>query len=250
MPKAKTEQASATPTTAPVAAATWRHIDELSPWAKNPRVNEKAIPKVERSIRRFGFPTVMTVRAETGELVAGHTRQLAMRAILAADPEFTLVGAPGPGFVPVREHQFASDAEAHAFAVADNRLAEEAEWDDARLHDVAAEVLASGEFDDISVLGFDDDEAARILAEPEIPMEPEGDGTPDAAGPSTPTGPHASPDPANAPAPSTVRMVQLFLDDTTQPEFMEHVKTLAARYGTKNVTETVLEVVKRAAQEL
>lgn len=245
----KIDQASATTTPAPVAAATWRHISQLIPWEKNPRVNEKAVPKVARSIRRFGFPTVMTTRTETGELVAGHTRLLAMQAILAEEPEFTLADAPGPGYVPVREHQFASDAEAHAFAVADNRLAEEAEWDDQRLHDVAAEVLASGEFDDINVLGFDDDEAARILAEPEIAMEPE---TPEASGPqapSTPTGPHASPDAGSPPAPSTVRMVQLFLDDTTQPQFMADMKVLAEKYATKNVTETVLEAIKRAVAE-
>lgn len=44
---------------------------------------------------------------------------------------------------------------------------------------------------------------------------------------------------------STVKMVQLFLDDLTQPLFMEHIKVLAEQWGTKNVTDTVLEAVRR-----
>jgi ParB-like nuclease domain len=45
---------------------------------------------------------------------------------------------------------------------------------------------------------------------------------------------------------SSVRMVQLFLDDTTQPVFLADVHKLADEWGTKNVTDTVLEAIRRA----
>lgn len=164
-------------------AASWRKLRDLIPWAKNPRANDAAVPKVAASIRRFGFPTTLVANADTGELVAGHTRTRALESILALDPSFTLTGSPGPGYVPVREHWFASEADAHAYALADNRLAEEAEWDEVRLREVAAEIIGAGILDEdeggLAVLGFDHEEVAFLLDE-----------QPDA---STPGAPHASP---------------------------------------------------------
>jgi hypothetical protein len=46
-----------------------------------------------------------------------------------------------------------------------------------------------------------------------------------------------------APA-SHVRMVQLFFNTNTQPEFMQLVERVAARFGTTNPTDTVLEVLR------
>lgn len=51
---------------------------------------------------------------------------------------------------------------------------------------------------------------------------------------------------AEAP-PSTVRMVNLFLNETTIVEFTKLVADLGKRYETKNVTDTVLEALRRGA---
>lgn len=52
-------------------------------------------------------------------------------------------------------------------------------------------------------------------------------------------------DPATPP-PSGVRMVQLFLDETNIAEFQKWTMTLSENYGTENITDTVMETLKRA----
>ncbi len=47
---------------------------------------------------------------------------------------------------------------------------------------------------------------------------------------------------------SNVKMVQIFLDDKPHPEFTEAIRRLAVVYKTKDVTETVLEAIRRAAR--
>lgn len=203
-----------TPKPAPAAQpppAVWKHIDELTPWADNPRKNDPAVPALVRSVLRFGFPTVCTEDAATGMLTAGHTRVKALRAILTGKPrvtlddgtplkrnaKFTLAGAPGPGFVPVRVHRFASPAEARAYALADNRLGELSEWDDDKLKAAVADILAGDDggdiaFDGAAMLhdaGFADDDPVMAAALADLQR--------DAATPGpvkTPTGAHASPD--------------------------------------------------------
>jgi hypothetical protein len=45
---------------------------------------------------------------------------------------------------------------------------------------------------------------------------------------------------------SAVRMVQLYLDGTTHPELMEMVDDLSQRFGTNNITQTVMSAVRYA----
>lgn len=166
-------------------AAVWLHLSGLELWVKNPRVNDAAVPKVAASIREFGFPTALVLNDATGQLVAGHTRVKAMCAILAETPDFTLAGSPGPGYVPARRHVFRDEAHAMAYAIADNRLSEEAVWDDALLREHANALVDEGDSLLLSIAGFDDEELAGILAEPVI--------GPDLRDPATPSGSHASP---------------------------------------------------------
>lgn len=114
----------------------WVPLADVKKWDKNPRDNRAAIPKVAASIRRFGVVSAPVVWTSQGRLVAGHTRVAAMELILSTDPEFVPVGAPAgtrPGLVPIRFHEFASEAEATAYAIADNRLGELAQWDSEKL---------------------------------------------------------------------------------------------------------------------
>ncbi len=56
-------------------AAVWVDPSDLKPWAKNPRKNDgKPVEQVVDSIRRFGFASPIIARAETREVIAGHTR--------------------------------------------------------------------------------------------------------------------------------------------------------------------------------
>ena len=111
----------------------WRHYETLKRWEKNPRKNQAAVPRVARSIKRFGFVAPVVIWIGGDRMVAGDTRLLAMREIMTEDPSFTPKGAPGPGMVRVVFHDFDSEEDANAYAVADNRLNEIADWDDAML---------------------------------------------------------------------------------------------------------------------
>lgn len=63
--------------------------------------------------------------------VRGHRRRLALRSIWEASPSFTLPGAPGPGFVPVRFRGGTWEGHdgAEGDALADNREQENGAWD-------------------------------------------------------------------------------------------------------------------------
>ncbi len=111
----------------------WVHVDELKPWEKNPRKNDPAVPKVMASIREFGFVAPIVVWRGGNRMVAGHTRLKAMRALLKEDEAFTAKGAPGPAMVRVVFHEFESEAQADAYALADNKLGMVAAWDDSLL---------------------------------------------------------------------------------------------------------------------
>src|SRR5512144_1197610 len=91
-------------------AAYWSPISTLQKWAKNPRKNDHAVPRVARSIRKYGFVAPVVVWQSQGRLVAGHTRIAAYEAILQEEPGFVPRDAPGPGLVPVRLHEFVDEA--------------------------------------------------------------------------------------------------------------------------------------------
>jgi len=52
------------------------------------------------------------------------------------------------------------------------------------------------------------------------------------------------------PPPSGVRMVQLFLDESNIGEFQDACTKLAEEYATENITDTVMEAVRRASASL
>ncbi len=127
-------------------AADWIAPTQLKPWADNPRENEQAVSVVVASIKRFGFTAPILVRKSNNEVIAGHTR-LKAALILGLDR------------VPVRFLNL-SEGEAHALALADNKIGELADWSDGS-HDVLRE-LASVDVD-LEGLGFSDDEVADLF---------------------------------------------------------------------------------------
>ena len=140
------------------AAAEWVEIEWLTPWDANPRINEGTISKVMQSITAFGFGAPIVARKANGEIIAGHTRYAAAVRMKMAK-------------VPVRYLDI-SAKHAHMLALADNKLGEDAEWDQAKLAKVLrelkageggdADLLAAG-FAEVNVDGQPDVEDSRIV---------------------------------------------------------------------------------------
>jgi DNA modification methylase len=130
-------------------AAVWVKVEELVPWTQNPRKNEAAAKKVRESIERFGFGAPLLVRKANNQIIAGHTRFLAAKALSIRE-------------VPVRFMDL-SEEDSQLLALADNKLTEITEWDETLLATVLQELKAQ----DVDVLasGFDQDEIDRLLAE-------------------------------------------------------------------------------------
>lgn len=141
-----------TPADDDTAAAHWVDVATLREWAQNPRKNDKAVAEVAKSIRRFGWGAPIVANKRDGEIIAGHTRyQAALRLKLTK--------------VPVRWVDL-DPADAHALALADNRIGEVATWDDDRLRDVLRDLRAA---DDslLADLGFSDSELRGLLGDVE-----------------------------------------------------------------------------------
>lgn len=126
-------------------AAEWVPIEKLLPWVKNPRKNEPAVAPVAESIRTFGFGAPIVARRQNFEVIAGHTRLKAAKVL-------------GLKTVPVRFMDLTDD-EAHKLAIADNKLNELADWDKLGL----AGLLGDMSKEDATLLGFDEDELAKLL---------------------------------------------------------------------------------------
>jgi hypothetical protein len=124
-------------------------VDKLIPWARNPRTHSDAqITQIAASIAEFGFNNPILVDSAAG-IVAGHGRLLAARKL-------------GLTEVPVIVLDHLSEAQKRAYVIADNKLAENAGWDDEMLR-IEIEALQNESFD-VSLLGFEDVELARLLA--------------------------------------------------------------------------------------
>jgi ParB-like chromosome segregation protein Spo0J len=147
-----------------LAAAYWTPITELSKWTKNPRKNDKAVPRVARSIRKWGFVAPVVVWESKKRLVAGHTRIAALESILKEAPGFVPRDAPGTALVPVRFHEFTDETEANAYALADNKLNEIATWDDEGLAQILADIRTSDSLL-LEETGFSDAELRNLLGD-------------------------------------------------------------------------------------
>lgn len=142
-----------------------KEIEKIIPYARNPRKNEAAIDKVAASIKEFGWRQPIVVDQEM-VVIAGHTRLQAAKRL-------------GMDKVPVHVAEGLTDAQIKAYRLADNRSAQEAEWD----IDLLALELGELEGIDISLTGFDKDEIDKYLAlgdigegltdENEVPETPE-----------------------------------------------------------------------------
>ncbi len=127
-----------------------RPVAELRAHPGNARVHGAAqIEQIKASMLAFGFTNPLLVD-EAGVLIAGHGR---LEAALAL----------GIGKVPTIVLRHLSAAQKEALRLADNRIAENATWDQALLRDALAVVQAAPDLD-LAALGFSAAELDDILA--------------------------------------------------------------------------------------
>ena len=117
-----------------------KKIGEIKPYEKNPRKNDNAVDAVASSISQFGFKNPIVIDGNN-VIICGHTRYKAAQKL-------------GLDVVPCVVASDLTDEQIKAYRLADNKVAELAEWD----IDLLGEEL-DGIFDiDMSDFGFDIEE--------------------------------------------------------------------------------------------
>lgn len=129
----------------------YKTTKELIPYEKNPRNNKNAIDKVAASIKEFGFNNPIIIDSND-VIIAGHTRLLAAEKI-------------GIKEVPTVQVGDLSEEQIRAFRIADNKVAEIAEWDIGLLT-AELEDLQSMSYD-IELTGFDLSEFNGLMTKEE-----------------------------------------------------------------------------------
>lgn len=125
-----------------------KKLEELKPYEHNPRKNDDAVQFVKNSIKRFGFKVPIIITAD-GEIVAGHTRYKASQEL-------------GLKTVPCVVADDLTPKEVKAFRIADNKVADQAYWDDDMLGDELKDFM-----DDIDMMdfGFGDFELTMLTSD-------------------------------------------------------------------------------------
>lgn len=139
-------------------------ISKVIPYENNPRKNDEAVKYVANSIKEFGFKQPIVCDAD-GVIIAGHTRYKAAQSL-------------GLKTVPVVYADDLTAEQVQAYRLADNKVAEFAEWD----FDLLGEELDGllnidmGEFgfdiDDFGISDISDGEAEEDDFKAEPPSEP------------------------------------------------------------------------------
>ena len=143
-------------------------LSSIKPYENNPRkLSETAIEKVAMSLKEYGFRQPIVVD-KNRVIVAGHTRYRASKKL-------------GLKQVPVSVIDNLTEEQINAYRIADNRTAEESEWD-SELLKMEIKELEAKDFK-LDLLGFNEDQLNDILFEekqgltdedevPETPEEP------------------------------------------------------------------------------
>lgn len=152
----------------------------------------------------------------------------------------TMAAALALGWTDLAVVTFTDPKLARAYAIADNRTAELATWDQTVLADALRSFEADGV--DLAAVGFDAAEAAAIIA-----RAFEGPTT-DADPPTTPIeAPDAAGDEPTGLPTGQVRVVQLHLTPDQHTAFKKAIRKLA-KDGHKDVTAAVMSALKQATR--
>lgn len=139
-------------------------LASLSHDPRNARTHSpEQIAQLKASIMRFGF-TNPALYDDEGVLVAGHGRAAALAELFDEGAAVRLPNGAtlAPGHIPAVNCTGWSEAERRAYALADNKLALNAGWDeDALRREITA--LMDQDPDIVGVAGFADDDVAALL---------------------------------------------------------------------------------------
>jgi DNA modification methylase len=134
----------------PAAQVEMWQVADLVPYARNARQHPaEQIDQIAASMARFGFTIPMLV-AEDGTIIAGHGRLMAAAQL-------------GLSEVPVMVARGWSEEDQRLYALADNRLAEIAEWDPEMLRLEIEDLRTDFGIEDFGLIGFSADDLADIL---------------------------------------------------------------------------------------
>jgi DNA modification methylase len=142
----------------------YRSIDSLIPYARNARSHsDEQVAQIAASIAEFGWTNPILTDGERG-VIAGHGRLLAARKLGLKD-------------VPVIELSHLTPLQKKAYILADNRLAENAGWDQDLLRLELGELKLADV--DLELLGFGADELNALLADDDTEGKTDDDKIPD-----------------------------------------------------------------------
>lgn len=150
-----------------------RNLDDLIPYINNARTHsDSQVAQIAASLIEFGWTNPILTNGNSG-IAAGHGRLMAAKKVRDS-------GAQIPNWedvnkAPTIDLAHLSKTQIKAYIIADNKLAENAGWDDELLK-IELEELKLDEFD-LSTLGFNDDELEKLLSG--ITEEEEGLSDPD-----------------------------------------------------------------------
>ena len=148
-------------------------VDEITPYENNPRINEGAVEQLARIIEQLGFRNPAVLNKDK-VVIEGHTRLLAVKKL-------------GWETMPCIIATDLTPEQEQALRIADNKIAEIAEWDDDKLKVELAALQEAGF--DLSLLAFGDDELEDLLRDD---TGTHGETEPDAV-PETPEVPVSTP---------------------------------------------------------
>ena len=126
-----------------------KSVEELIPYSKNARTHsDNQVAQIANSIIEFGFTNPVLIDGSKG-IIAGHGRLMAAKKLNLLE-------------VPVVILDHLSEAQKRAYIIADNKLAENAGWDEEilanELHDLKEENF------DLDLIGFEDQELEKLFA--------------------------------------------------------------------------------------
>jgi hypothetical protein len=191
-------------------------IDDVKPHPGNPR--RGAVDEIANSMIRFGQLRPILLDAD-GTIIAGNHTWKAAKEL-------------GWSHIAAIPNDFSSPAEAAAYLLADNRLADLGDYERAELTNLLTEVEESGSWDGT---GYTPDDLAHMRALDAAAAAP----------PPTTAGGEPGGD-----APPALREVVLLYDEEQLSVVAGDIRTLRARWGLEDVTETVVEAVRREAVRL
>lgn len=147
----------------------YRKVEDLIPYVNNSRKHsDEQVAQISASIKEFGWTNPILIDG-TNSIIAGHGRLMAARKLKMEE-------------VPTIELDHLTDTQRKALVIADNKLALNADWDNALLTIELDELLKDGFA--LDILGFNQDELTALLepeqiegltdedAVPEVPEEP------------------------------------------------------------------------------